>query len=187
MSVELPEAQILAEQMMDTLLEKKVKSVDIQDSEKLRKIGFMNKKLKDYDRLVGCKVKSINQRGNVIRIQMNKKMNLVLCPDYGAKIVFHKTEATLPKKHHFKAEFTDGSYLTIRQTGMGLVYSASDQEVKDLYVIKRDFSDIPSPVGEHDFTVEKFIDLLDTKSQNIKAAIVGKTAIIVGLSNAAFQ
>ncbi|MFX1579094.1 MAG: DNA-formamidopyrimidine glycosylase family protein [Promethearchaeota archaeon] len=187
MSVELPEAQILAEQMMDTLLEKKIKSIDIQDSEKLQKIGFMNKKLKDYNRLVGCKVKSINQRGNVIRIQMNKKMNLVLCPDYGAKIVFHTTEATLPKKHHFKAEFTDGSYMTIRQTGMGLVYSASDQEVKDLYVIKRDFSDIPSPVGEHDFTVEKFIDLLDTKGQNIKAAIVGKTAIVVGLSNAAFQ
>jgi formamidopyrimidine-DNA glycosylase len=186
-SVELPEAQILAEQMMDTLLEKKIKSIDIQDSEKLQKIGFMNKKLKDYDRLVGCKVKSINQRGNVIRIQMNKKMNLVLCPDYGAKIVFHKTEATLPKKHHLKAEFTNGSYLTIRQTGMGLVYSASHQDVKDLYVIKRDFSDIPSPVGEHDFTVEKFIDLLDTKGQNIKAAIVGKTAIVVGLSNAAFQ
>ncbi|MFW9834718.1 MAG: zinc finger domain-containing protein, partial [Candidatus Thorarchaeota archaeon] len=35
--------------------------------------------------------------------------------------------------------------------------------------------------------VEKFIELLDMKSQNIKAAIVGKTAIIVGLSNAAFQ
>lgn len=187
MSVELPEAQILAEQIMDTLLEKKIKSVDIKDSEKLQKIGFMNKKLKDYERLVGCKVKAISHRGNVIRIQMNKKMNLVLCPDYGAKILFHRNEDTLPKKHHFKAEFSDGTFLTIRQTGMGLVYSATDQEVKDLYVIKRDFSDIPSPVGEHDFTVDRFIELLDAKGQNIKAAIVGKTAIVVGLSNAAFQ
>lgn len=186
-SVELPEAQILAEQMMDTLLEKKIKSVDIKDSDRLRKIGFMNKKIKDYDRLVGCKIKSIEQRGNVIRIQMNKKMNLVLCPDYGANIRFHKEVTTLPKKHHFKAEFIDGTYLTVRQTGMGLVYSATDQEVKDLYVIKRDFSDIPSPVGEHDFTAERFVELLDAKGQNIKAAIVGKTAVVVGLSNAAFQ
>lgn len=187
MSVELPEAQILAEQMTDSLLEKKIKSYDIQDSEKLQKIGFMNKKLKDYERLVGCKVKSITYRGNVIRIQMNKKMNLVLCPDYGAKILFHKNGETLPKKHHLKIDFTDGTYFTIRQTGMGLVYSATDQEAKELYVIKRDFSDTPSPVGQHDFTFERFSELLDTKKQNIKAALVGKTAVVVGLSNAAFQ
>ena len=187
MSVELPEAQILAEQMTDTLLEKKIKSYDIQDSAKLQKIGFMNKKLKDYARLVGCKVKEITHRGNTIRIQMNKKMNLVLCPDYGAKILYHKNEETLPKKHHLKLEFTDGTFFTIRQTGMGLVYSATDQEVENLYVIKRDFSDVPSPVGEHDFTFEHFTELLDAKGQNIKAAIVGKTAVVVGLSNAAFQ
>ena len=186
-SVELPEAQILTEQMTDTLLEKKIKSYDIQDSEKLQNIGFMNKKLKDYARLVGCKIKEITHRGNTIRIQMNKKMNLVLCPDYGAKILFHKSEESLPKKHHLKIEFTDGTFLTIRQTGMGLVYSATDKEVKDLYVIKRDFSDIPSPVGEYDFTFERFTELLDAKGQNIKAAIVGKTAVVVGLSNAAFQ
>jgi len=186
-SVELPETLILAEQMMKTILEKKIKSCDVKDSAKLQKIGFMNKKLKDYERLVGCKIKSITHRGNVIRIQLNQKMNIVLCPDYGANILFHKNEETLPKKHHLKVEFTDGTYLTIRQTGMGLVYSATDQEVKDLYVIKRDFSDTPSPVGEHDFTFERFAELLDAKGQNIKAAIVGKTAVVVGLSNAAFQ
>lgn len=187
MSVELPETLILAEQMTNTILEKKIKSCDVKDSAKLQKIGFMNKKLKDYERLVGCKIKSITHRGNVIRIQLNQKMNIVLCPDYGANILFHNNEETLPKKHHLKVEFTDGTYLTIRQTGMGLVYSATDQEVKDLYVIKRDFSDTPSPVGEHDFTFERFAELLDAKGQNIKAAIVGKTAVVVGLSNAAFQ
>lgn len=187
MSVELPEALLLAEQFTSSIRDKKIKSYDVQDSEKLQKIGFMNKKLKDYERLVGCKVKEITHRGNVIRIQMNKKMNLVLCPDYGAKILFHENEKTLPKKHHLKFGFTDGSYLTIRQTGMGLAYSATDQEAKELYVMKRDFSDIPSPVGEHDFTFEKFAELLDEKGQNIKAAIVGKTAVVVGLSNAAFQ
>jgi len=186
-SVELPETLILAEQMTNTILEKKIKSCDVKDSAKLQKIGFMNKKLKDYERLVGCKIKSITHRGNVIRIQLNQKMNIVLCPDYGANILFHNNEETLPKKHHLKVEFTDGTYLTIRQTGMGLVYSATDQEVKDLYVIKRDFSDTPSPVGEHDFTFERFAELLDAKGQNIKAAIVGKTAVVVGLSNAAFQ
>jgi len=186
-SVELPETQILAEQMTETLLEKKIKSYNLQDYQKLQQVGFINKNLKDYDRLVGCIIKSITHRGNVIRVQMNKKMNLVLCPDYGAEILFHKNVETLPKKHHLKIEFSDGTFLTIRQTGMGCIQAASDHEVNDLYVIKRDFSDTPSPVGEQDFTFERFRELLNAKRQNIKAAIVGKTAVIVGLSNAAFQ
>jgi len=186
-SVELPETHILADQMMQSLLEKKIKTYDLQDYKKLQQVGFINRDLKDYDRLVGCIIRSITHRGNVIRVQMNKKMNLVLCPDYGAEILYHKNEDTLPKKHHLKIDFSDGTFLTIRQTGMGCILAASDNETKELYVIKRDFSDKPSPVGEQDFTFERFRDLLNTKGQNVKAAIVGKTAVVVGLSNAAFQ
>jgi len=187
MSVELPEALVLAEQLTISILEKNIKQYDIQDSQRLQKIGFMNKDLKDYDRLLGCKVKSISQRGNTIRIQMSKKMNIVMCPDYGASILYHESDESLPKKYHFKVEFSDGTYLTVRQTGMGLIYSATDTEFADLYVVKRDFSETPSPVGEQEFTFDHFSELLDAKGQNIKAAIVGKTAIVVGLSNAAFQ
>jgi formamidopyrimidine-DNA glycosylase len=186
-SVELPETQILAEQMTQSLLEKRIKSYDLQDYEKLQRVGFINKDLKEYDRLSGCTIKSISHRGNVIRIHMNKKMNLVLCPDYGAEILFHENNGTLPKKHHLRIEFSDGSYLTVRQTGMGLIYSAADNEIDKLYVIKRDFSDTPSPMGDPNFTFERFSQVLDGKGQNIKAALVGKTAVVVGLSNAAFQ
>jgi formamidopyrimidine-DNA glycosylase len=187
LSVELPEAVILAEQMTKTLVDKKINSCEMQDYEKLQKVGFFNKDLKKFNSLIGCKITSIMQRGNVIRIKMNKKMNLILCPDYGANVFYHKSEETLPKKYHLKVGFTDGSFLTIRQTGMGLIYSAEDQEVSNLYVIKRDFSDTPSPLGEHQFTFERFKELLESKNQNIKGAIVGKTAVVVGLSNAAFQ
>ncbi|MBN2230046.1 MAG: hypothetical protein JW779_10710 [Candidatus Thorarchaeota archaeon] len=187
MSVELPEAMILAEQLNNTIVGKKIKACEMKDYEKLQKLTFFNKDIKEFDRLLDCSVKSIHQRGNVIRIQMNKKMNLVLGPDYGASILYHTSEETLPKKHHLKIQFTDKSYLTIRQTGMGLIYSAADNEVDSLYVVKRDFSDTPSPIGEQEFTVEKFKEMLSAKNQNIKASLVGKTAIVVGLSNAAFQ
>jgi len=114
MSVELPEALVLAEQLTISILEKNIKQYDIQDSQRLQKIDFMNKDLKDYDRLLGCKVKSISQRGNTIRIQMSKKMNIVMCPDYGASILYHESDESLPKKYHFKVEFSDGTYLTVR-------------------------------------------------------------------------
>ena len=187
MSIELPETQILAEQMTRTFLEKKVKSVKLYDFKKLQKVGFINKKIKDFDKLIGCKIKSLDYRGGVIHVKFNKKMNLVLCGDYGAKYRYFETEEGIPKKIHFKLGFTDGSYFVIRQSGMGLIYAAEDNEVSNLYVYKRDFSDTPAPVGEHDFTFERFSELLDTKKQNIKAALVGKTAVVVGLSNVAFQ
>jgi len=62
----------------------------------LQNIGFMNKDLKDYEQLVGCKIKEILHRGNTIRIQLNKMTNLVLCPDYGAQIHFHEDDTTRP-------------------------------------------------------------------------------------------
>jgi len=187
MSVELPEAMILAEQMTKTLLGKQIKACEMRDYVKLQKIGFINKDIREFDRLIGCKIISIHQRGNVIRVQLNKKLNLVLGPDYGADILYHSSEESLPKKHHLKVGFADGSYLTIRQTGMGMVYCAADNEVNNLYVVKRDFSETPSPIGENQFTFDKFSELLDRRGQNIKAAIVGRTAVVVGLSNAAFQ
>ncbi|NHI89730.1 MAG: hypothetical protein EAX87_09410 [Candidatus Thorarchaeota archaeon] len=187
MSIEISEAHIIAEQMTTALLDKKVKSVALYDYEKLQKVGFINKKIKDFDNLIGCKIKSIDHRGNVIRVHFNKKMNLVLCGDYGAKYRFFSSDEDLPKKIHFKMGFTDGSFLTIRQIGMGSINAAEDSQVPSLYVIKRDFSDTPSPIGDHDFTSERFSELLVGKKQNIKAALVGKTAVVVGLSNSAFQ
>jgi formamidopyrimidine-DNA glycosylase len=187
MSVELPEAMILAEQMNKTLIDKQIKTCEVRDYKKLQKVGFFNKNIRDFDRLIGCKIVSIHHRGAVIRIQMNKKMNLILGPDYGANIRYHEKEAPSEEKYHVEVGFSDGSHLTIRQTGMGLIYSAQDSEVHELYIVKRDFSDSPSPIGEPDFSLDKFIELLSRKNQNIKAALVGKTAVVVGLSNAAFQ
>lgn len=186
-SIELPEAQIIAEQMIRTMLDKKVKSVELSNYQKLQKIGFINKNIKDFDKLIECKIKSVDYRGNVIHIQFNKKMNLVLCGDYGAQYRYIRKGEEIPKKIHFKMEFTDGTFFTIKQSGMGLIHAAEDAEVPNLYVYKRDFSDTPSPIGEHNFTPEKFSKLLTEKKQNIKAALVGKTAVVVGLSNSAFQ
>jgi formamidopyrimidine-DNA glycosylase len=186
-SIELPETRILAEQMTGTLIDKNVKSVELSNYEKLQKVGFINKKIKDFDKLIDCKIISIAHRGNVIRFQFNKKVNLVLCGDYGAQYRYFSKGEDLPTKVHFKMGFTDGTFFTIRQTGMGLIYVAEDSDVPNLYVYKRDFSDTPSPIGEHGFTNEKLSMLLDEKKQNIKAALVGKTAVVVGLSNAAFQ
>jgi len=59
MSIELPEAHILAEQMNSALLKKQIKSFHLQDYQKLQRIGFINKDIKAFDQLINRKVESI--------------------------------------------------------------------------------------------------------------------------------
>jgi formamidopyrimidine-DNA glycosylase len=187
MSIELPEAQILAEQMSKKLLRKQIKSFHLQDYQRLQRIGFINKDVKDFDRLVNRKVESITSRGNVIRVKLDLGLNLILAPEYGGRILYHTSGSTVPNKFHLKLDFNDDTSLTVTLTGMGVIQTLKDDELERSYVYRRDFSEVASPVNEREFTHERFSKQLAQKKVNIKSSIVGKDAIIVGLSNSAFQ
>ncbi|MHA2183135.1 MAG: hypothetical protein ACXAAH_17080, partial [Promethearchaeota archaeon] len=61
-----------------------------------------------------------------------------------------------------------------------------DSDLENSYLYKRDFSDVLSPL-EDIFTSNHFSELLKNLNRGIKSILVGKEAIIVGLSNSAFQ
>lgn len=187
MSIELPEAQILAEQMGKELLQKQIESFHLQDYQKLQRIGFVNKDVKAFDQLVNRKVESVTSRGNVIRVKLDLGLNLILAPEYGGRILYHASGSTAPNKFHLKLDFSDGTSLTVALTGMGVIQILKDDELVQSYVYKRDFSEVTSPVNEIEFTHERFSKQLAEKRVNIKSSLVGKDAVIVGLSNSAFQ
>ena len=62
MSVELPEAKILAEQMNQELRGKRVKSYLLKDYERLQRIGMMDKDLTSFNQLVDGKIESVISR-----------------------------------------------------------------------------------------------------------------------------
>jgi formamidopyrimidine-DNA glycosylase len=70
---------------------------------------------------------------------------------------------------------------------MGAIQALKDDELEQSYVYKRDFSEVASPVDEAEFTFGSFSKQLTGKSVNVKSVLVGKDAVIVGLSNSAFQ
>jgi formamidopyrimidine-DNA glycosylase len=70
---------------------------------------------------------------------------------------------------------------------MGIIKALKDSGLKDSYVYKRDFSATASPTDDAEFTFERFSEELASRNVNIKAALVGKDAVIVGLGNSAFQ
>ncbi|MFX0080589.1 MAG: DNA-formamidopyrimidine glycosylase family protein [Candidatus Hodarchaeota archaeon] len=186
MSIELPEAYILTEQMNQELIGKQIKSYDLYDYERLQKIGFLNKNIKEFDLLIKCKITSIITRGNLIRVILDNDVNLLISPEYGGRVIYHRDNKPLPDKFHLKIEFTDNTILTVRLTGMGLIYIAKNSDLEHSYLYKRDFSDVLSPLDDN-FTSTHFSKLLDTMKRGIKSILVGKDAMLVGLSNSAFQ
>ena len=186
MSIELPEAKILAEQMNKELRGKRIKTYHLEDCERLQRIGFINKDLGAFDQLVGRKIESVISRGNAIRVKLDNEVNLILAPEYGGEIFYHK-ETAASAKFHLRIDFSDGSALTVRLTSMGGIYVLKDNELSRSYIFKRDFNtEILSPLDE-EFTFERFSKLLADNNRALKSVLVGKDAIVVGLSNSAFQ
>ncbi len=143
MSIELPEAFILAEQMNKEIIGKQIQSYDLHDYERLQKIGFLNKNIKEFDLLLNSKIKSITSRGNLIRLVLDNDSNLLIGPEYGGKVLYHKNDIKLPEKIHLKIIFTDNTMLTVRLTGMGVIKTVKDSDLEHSYLYKRDFSDLP--------------------------------------------
>jgi len=187
MSIELPEAKILAEQMNKELRGKRVKFCRLQDYERLQRIGMLDKDTKSFDELVNGEIESVTSRGNVIRVKLNNGMNLILAPEYGGKVFYHTSEKAVPNKFHLKVKFSDDTVLTVRLTSMGLIQAMKDDELERSYVFRRDFNpEVLSPIDEG-FTFDRFSKLLTGNNRMLKSVLVGKEAIVVGLSNSAFQ
>jgi formamidopyrimidine-DNA glycosylase len=187
MSIELPEAKILAEQMNKELRGKRIKLYHLQDCEKLQRIGMMDKDTRSFDKLVDGKIESVVSRGNVIRVKLNNGMNLIFGPEYGGQIFYHTSEKAVPIKFHLKIDFDDGAALTVRLTSMGLINAVKDDGLERSYVYRRDFNpDVLSPLDD-EFTFERFSKLLGYNNKMLKSVLVGKDAVVVGLSNSAFQ
>ena len=187
MSIELPEAKILAEQMNKELQGKRIKSYHLKDYERLQRVGMLDKDLTSFEQLVDGKIQYVTSRGNVILVKLDNGMNLILGPEYGGKILYHTTEQKAQKEFHLKIDFGDDTSLTVRLTSMGHFSALKDDNLKDSYVYRRDFnSDVPSPIDD-EFTFERFSKLLAENNRMLKSVLVGKDAVLVGLSNSAFQ
>jgi len=187
MSIELPEAKILADQMDKQLRGKRVQRVFLKDCEKLQRLGFVNKDVHAFDDLVNGKIESVTSRGSVMRIKLDNRMSLILAPEYGGIIQYYAKSESVSDKAHLTVGFADGSALTVRLTGMGVINALKETELERSYVYRRDFSEVSSPIDDKDFTFERFSKLLANKNVMLKSVLVGKDAVVVGLGNSAFQ
>ena len=186
MSVELPEARILARQMGSELPGKCIESCTLKDCERLQKIGFMNRDFADYQRLVGGAVESVMSRGNTVRVKLDNGWNLLVTPEYGGRVLYHAPGEAASERYHLRLDFTDDTALTVRLTSMGVIKAVDDEGLDGSYIYRRDFSETPSPDDEG-LTPALFSSLIGDENRMLKGLLVGKNAVVVGLSNSAFQ
>jgi len=185
MSVEAPEARILADQMNEVLSGKVVASYRLEDYERLQRIGFLNRDVNEFNQLRGGRVESVVSRGNVVVMRLDNGMDLIIAPEYGGRVHFHADGVGVSSKIHLRLDFTDDTVLTVRLTGMGVIKAVRDEDLGQSYVYRRDFSDKPSPLD--DFDLNSFSQIVSAKARGMKSLLVGKEALVVGLSNSAFQ
>jgi formamidopyrimidine-DNA glycosylase len=186
MSVELPEAKILAEQMNHELRDKRVKSYLLKDCERLQRIGMMDKDLTSFNQLVDGKIETVASRGNVIHVKFDNGANLILGPEYGGEIFYHKDATNVPK-FHLQVDFSDATVLTVRLTSMGVIQVLGNDELERSYVYKRDFDSTKLSPTDEEFTFERFSKRMADHNKMLKSVLVGKDAILVGVSNSTFQ
>jgi formamidopyrimidine-DNA glycosylase len=147
---------------------------------------MMDKDLTSFNQLVDGKIESVISRGNVIRVKFNNGTNLILGPEYGGEI-FYNTDATNVPKFHLRVDFSDDTVLTVRLTSMGVIQVLRDDELGRSYVYKRDFDSTKlSPIDE-EFTFERFSKRMADHNKMLKSVLVGKDAMLVGVSNSTFQ
>lgn len=187
MSVELPEAYILSNQMNDELSGKKIISYKLRDHENLQKLGFINKDTKSFDRLVNGKIELVTSKGNVVLVKLDNEMNIVIAPEYGGRIEYFSSSKLALDKFHLRLNFHDDTVLEVKLTGMGVIQAFKDEDLTQSYVYRRNFSGVPSPLDIESFSFERFSKSLNEHDISLKSALVGKDAIIVGLGNSSFQ
>jgi formamidopyrimidine-DNA glycosylase len=189
-SVEGPEAAILSGQMRQELVGKTVAGFALGDTGRLQETGFMNRETTDYVQLVGGVVESVVSRGNTVLLKLENGSSLVINPEYGGDIFYWEREGSVPEKYHLRLDFEDGSFLTIRITSMGGVTATCDAGLAHHYLVARDFDpEVLDPLDpvRGGFTLERFSAALKTANKAMKTVLVGKDAVLVGISNSTFQ
>lgn len=186
MSVELPESKLLAEQMNQKIKGKQVKSFQAKDCERLQKIGMMEEDLNVFNQLVNAKIETITSRGNVLRLKFDNGNNMIIGPEYGGEIFYTPDVKDLPR-FHLRLDFSDDTVLTVRLTSMGVIQVRKDDDLDTSYVYRRDFDATKLSATEEDFTFEQFSKRMANQNKMLKAVLVGKNAILVGINNSTFQ
>jgi formamidopyrimidine-DNA glycosylase len=163
--IELPEASTIAGQLSEELEGKRVLYGNRGNAS--HKFAFSSGSSAEYEALLkGKMIGGSRGHGSAILTSIEPDHVLVLGGG-GERILFHKNERSLPKKHHLLLHLEDGAYLTVTVQGWGNTLLLPKAEAsKHMHV---QASRIP-PLSDG-FTWEFFRGLFDELDQEGKTSV----------------
>jgi len=115
--IELPEVLTIVRQMNDELRGKRIES-GIRGNTP-HKFAFYNRPPGEYETILrGKTMGEATDHGGCILASVEPDYVLMLGGG-GERILFHRSEATLPKKHQLLLRYQDGTYLSVTVQGWG--------------------------------------------------------------------
>jgi formamidopyrimidine-DNA glycosylase len=182
--IELPEAILLARQFSEEVCGKQIVACTRGNSP--HKFAFYNHTPEEYaQRLAGKTIGPAEAHGNHILVQIPPGDVLVLGGG-GERILLHHSAATLPAKHQFLLQFSDGMYLSITiQMWGSLQLMRADEPAADPYIGPQRVS----PLSD-DFSVDYFDALFGAlpkdDSRSVKYFLISQPGVW-GLGNGYLQ
>lgn len=114
---ELPEMVIIAQQMSQTLIGKKVKDVSVFQPK------CLNRSEKDYQRcLPGLKVDAVHPLGKWVSIHFSEGVRLLISLGMGGELCYLKKNQDPPEKTKFTLRFTDGTGFFVTLWWFGYIH-----------------------------------------------------------------
>jgi formamidopyrimidine-DNA glycosylase len=182
--IELPEAISIARQIQDKLVGKVIEEGVRGNSP--HKFAFYTGEPDEYAvNLSGKTLVRSWARGSLILVSLAPGYVLAMGGG-GERILYHETEATLPKKHHLLLKFTDGTFLSVTVLGWGsaLLLPEADMDAHPFMG-----GDRISPL-DGDFTLERFLALFDELPEGdaraIKFFLISQPGVL-GIGNGYLQ
>ncbi|MDF9867347.1 formamidopyrimidine-DNA glycosylase [Bacilli bacterium PM5-3] len=178
--IELPEAIVLAKQLKENVLNKKI--VKIITKESPHRFAFFNDEV-DYEKeLVGKQFIDAYNHAGIVELKLDESF---LTLRDGTNIRYYKDKSLLPKKHQLLIEFEDESYLVVSVQMYGEINLSLESREHEFYYQICKLNSNPS---HDDFTFEYFSNMLancDDKL-SIKAALATEQRI-PGIGNGVLQ
>jgi len=177
---ELPEVETIKNQLLEKIVGKKIKDVDVRLPKMVRDASLVDFKKK----ITEAKIKNIGRRAKFLIIELNNGYSLVIHLKLTGQIIFIENcklkIENFEKYTHIIYYFDDGSALLhndLRQFGYVKLFKTAEL---DKFFAEEELG--PEPLDK-DFTLEKFKKLLVPKSRlKIKPLLLDQT-FLAGIGN----
>jgi len=173
--IELPEAFTIARQMNKELSGKRI-IFGIRGNAP-HKFAFYNRSSEEYETILKGKIMGpATEHGSLIFVSVEPDYALVLGGG-GERILFHRSEDTLPKKHQLLLRFQDDTYLTVTVQGWGHAQLFHQSEIAaHPHVGKKGVSPL-SDAFTSEYFQGLFGELAEKDSRSVKFFIISKPGI----------